>query len=66
MIKDTDKWISVGEYAKKYGLTRGKIYMDFYFGRLKDRAKKVKVEKEVLLVLDLPPIKPAKNLSPVE
>lgn len=56
-MKNEVQWLSVGQYAEKYGLTRSKVYMDFYFGRLKERAKKVKVEKEVIMVLDLPPEK---------
>ncbi len=57
MIKEENKWISVGEYAKKYNLKRSKLYMDFYFGRLGERAKKQKVEKEIILILDEPPKK---------
>ena len=56
MIKIKEQWITVGQYAEKYNLTRGKIYMDFYFGRLGERAKKEKVEKEVILILDIPPV----------
>ena len=55
MIKNKEQWITVGQYAEKYNLTRGKIYMDFYFGRLKNKAKKVEMKKDILMILDLPP-----------
>ena len=57
MSVSTPQWISVAKYAEKYNLKRGKIYMDFYFGRLGERAKKEKIIKETILLLDVPPVK---------
>lgn len=53
MTKETDKWISVAEYAKKYGLTRSKVYMDIYFKRIPvKRVRKEKIEKEEIRILE--------------
>ena len=52
-----DKWISVGQYATKYGLKRTNLYMKIYMGKMpKDKWRKRKMEIEKFEMLDIPPV----------